>query len=52
MKLYYLLITAFLSTPSFAADVAIKMLNKDADGNKMVFSEEVVKVDVGEYVEP
>ena len=50
MKFYYLLISAFLSTPSFAADVAIEMLNKDADGNKMVFSEEVVKVDVGDTV--
>lgn len=50
MKFYYLLIVFFLSTPSFAADVAIEMLNKDADGNKMVFSEEVVKVDVGDTV--
>ena len=50
MKFYYLLIAAFLSTPSFAADIAIEMLNKDADGNKMVFSEEVVKVDVGDTV--
>jgi len=50
MKFYYLLIAALLSTPSFAADVAIEMLNKDADGNKMVFSEEVVKVDVGDTV--
>ena len=50
MKFYYLLIVVFLSTPSFAADVAIEMLNKDADGNKMVFSEEVVKVDVGDTV--
>ena len=50
MKFYYLLFAAFLSTPSFAADVAIEMLNKDADGNKMVFSEEVVKVDVGDTV--
>ena len=50
MKFYYLLIAALLSTPSFAADVAIEMLNKDADGNKMVFSEEVVNVDVGDTV--
>ena len=50
MKFYYLLIAAFLSTPSFAADVAIEMLNKDADGNKMVFSEEVVKVEIGDTV--
>ena len=50
MKFYYLLIAAFLSTPSFAADVAIEMLNKDADGNKMVFSQELVKIEVGDTV--
>jgi len=50
MKFYYLLLAAFLSTPSFAAEVRVEMLNKDADGNKMVFSQEVVKVDVGDTV--
>ena len=50
MKFYYLLIAVFLSTPSFAAEFAIEMLNKDADGNKMVFSQEVVKVEVGDTV--
>tara|TARA_B100001564_G_C20347710_1_gene537472 strand:- start:108 stop:527 length:420 start_codon:yes stop_codon:yes gene_type:complete len=50
MKFYSLLIIAFLSTPSFAADIAIEMLNKDANGNKMVFSQEVVKIEVGDTV--
>jgi pseudoazurin len=50
MKLYSLVIAAFLSTPSFAADVAIEMLNKDADGQKMVYSQEVVKIEVGDTV--
>ncbi len=50
MKIYSLLIIAFLSTPSFAADIAIEMLNKDANGNKMVFSQEVVKIEVGDTV--
>ena len=50
MKFYSLLTAAFLSTPSFAADVAIEMLNKDADGNKMVYSQEVVKIEVGDTV--
>ena len=50
MKLYFLLITAFLSTPSLAAEVAIEMLNKDADGNKMVYSQELVKIEVGDTV--
>ena len=47
---FYIYITAvilgFLSTSSFAADVSIEMLNKDANGNRMVFSQEVVKVDM------
>ena len=50
MKFYAFVIAAFLSTPSFAADVTIEMLNKDAMGNKMVFSQEVVKVEVGDTV--
>ena len=50
MKLYALVIAFFLSTPSFAADLTIEMLNKDADGNKMVFSQEVVKVEIGDTV--
>ena len=50
MKFHSFLITAFLSTPSFAAEVTIEMLNKDADGNKMVYSQEVVKIEVGDTV--
>ena len=50
MKLYSLVVAAFLSTPSFAADVAIEMLNKNADGQKMVYSQEVVKIEVGDTV--
>ena len=50
MKLYALIITAFLSTPSFAADVSIEMLNKDANGNRMVYSQEIAKVEVGDTV--
>ena len=50
MKSYSLVIAACLSTPSFAADVAIEMLNKDADGNKMVYSQELVKIEVGDTV--
>ena len=50
MKLYALVIAFFLSTPAFAADLAIEMLNKDSDGNKMVFSQEVVKVEIGDTV--
>ena len=50
MKLYALIITAFLSTPSFAAEVSIEMLNKDASGNRMVYSQEVATVEIGDTV--
>jgi len=41
---------ALLSTPSFAADMSIEMLNKDSNGNKMVYSQEIVNIDVGDTV--
>ena len=50
MKLYALIIAALLSTPSLAADVTIEMLNKDADGNRMVYSQEIANVEVGDTV--
>ena len=34
----------------FAADMTIDMLNKDANGNKMVYSKEIAKVAVGETI--
>ena len=50
MKFYASIIVALLSTPSFAADVTIEMLNKDADGNRMVYSQEIAKIEVGDTV--
>ena len=53
MKLYAYfsaVIACFLATTSFAADVTIEMLNKDQEGNRNVYSEELVKVDVGDTV--
>ena len=42
----------FLSGNSvvFAADLTIDMLNKDANGNKMVYSKEIAKVAVGDEI--
>lgn len=50
MKLFVVALCALLSTPSFAADLSIEMLNKDANGNRMVYSQEIVNVDVGDTV--
>ena len=50
MKLRATALLALLATPSFAADMSIEMLNKDANGNKMVYSQEIVNIDVGDTV--
>ena len=50
MKYFALAAAIFMSTPAFAADLTIEMLNKDADGNKMVYSEEIASIEVGDTV--
>ncbi|MDB3880146.1 plastocyanin/azurin family copper-binding protein [Alphaproteobacteria bacterium] len=50
MKLFFLIAIAFLSTPTLAAEVTIEMLNKDSNGNRMVYSQEIAKVEVGDTV--
>ena len=50
MKLYALLFALGISSQALAADAKIEMLNKDADGNKMVFSEEIVRIGIGDTV--
>ena len=53
MKLYGYFsaaITCFLATTAFAADVTVEMLNKDSQGNRNVYSDEVVRVEVGDTV--
>ena len=50
MKLYALIFALGISSQALAADVTIEMLNKDADGNKMVFSEEIVRIGIGDTV--
>ena len=48
----YLLLAAamLMSAPALAADMTIEMLDKDAVGNKMVYSEEIARVDVGDTI--
>ena len=50
MKLYAVIFALGISSQALAADVTIEMLNKDADGNKMVFSEEIVRIGIGDTV--
>ena len=50
MKYFALIASLLMCTPTFAANMTIEMLNKDADGNKMVFSDEIALIDVGDTI--
>ena len=50
MKYFALIAALLMCTPTFAANMTIEMLNKDADGNKMVFSDEIALIDVGDTI--
>ena len=39
-----------LTSSAYAADMTIDMLNKDADGNRMVYSKEIARVAVGDTI--
>ena len=43
-------ILASLSLPAFAEDMTIEMLNKRDDGAKMVYSEDIARIDVGDTI--
>ena len=50
MKYFAMIAALLMSTPALAADMTIEMLNKDSDGNRQVFSEELARVDVGDTI--
>jgi pseudoazurin len=50
MKYFALTAALLMSTPAFSADMKIEMLNKDAEGNRQVYSEEVARIDVGDTI--
>ena len=39
-----------LSSPAFAEDTTVEMLNKRDDGAKMVYSEDITRIDVGDTI--
>ena len=39
-----------IASPAIASDVTVEMLNKDADGNRMVYSQEIVEIAAGSTV--
>jgi len=50
MRYLYLVIAVLFSFQVAAAEHTIEMLNKDDNGNKMVFSQELLNIDVGDSV--
>ena len=44
------IITLFYSFSIFSKEIVVDMLNKRADGQKMVFSEDISKIDVGDTI--
>jgi len=43
-------IMALLTTSVFAEDITIEMLNKREDGAKMVYSQDIARIDVGDTI--
>ena len=41
---------AAIATPALAADTTVEMLNKRDDGAKMVYSEDITRIDVGDTI--
>lgn len=41
---------AAFCVPAFAATIDVEMLNQNADGEKMVFSQELIEVEVGDTI--
>ena len=43
-------VLAALTAPAFAEDTTVEMLNKRDDGAKMVYSEDITRIDVGDTI--
>ena len=50
MKFLIFCLSFLISSPVIASDIIVEMLNKDANGNRMVYSQEVVRLDVGDTI--
>ena len=49
IRLFTVLFFMFTSS-AYAADMTIDMLNKNADGERMVYSKEIARIAVGETI--
>ena len=50
MKFLIICLSLLIASPAIASDVTVEMLNKDADGNRMVYSQEIVEIAAGSTV--
>ena len=50
MKYLLFVLLLIFSTASYAADIKVEMLNKRADGQIMVYSEDISRINVGDTI--
>jgi pseudoazurin len=50
MRFLIICLSLLIASPANAGDVTVEMLNKDADGNRMVYSQEIVEIAAGSTV--
>ena len=50
MRFLIICLSLLIASPAIAGDVTVEMLNKDADGNRMVYSQEIVEIAAGQTV--
>ena len=50
MRFLIICLSLLIASPAIASDVTVEMLNKDADGNRKVYSQEIVEIAAGSTV--
>ena len=50
MRFLIICLSLLIASPAIASDVTVEMLNKDAAGNRMVYSQEIVEIADGSTV--
>lgn len=50
MRFLIVCFSLLISSPVIASDVTVEMLNKDANGNRMVYSQEIVEIAAGSTI--
>ena len=50
MRFFIICLSFLISSPVIASEVIVEMLNKDANGNRMVYSQEIVEIASGSTV--